>query len=126
MASIFGQSKYAGRSYTSDLGLMIETQTATGTAATAQGELTGIDWARNAVVSISGLTSETIGIDYGVVAASIFSAAIKPIDVTTGVAASSAALPNGVYVLNIAAFTSLKFTKSSTSETPTITVRLKN
>lgn len=72
---------------------------------------------------ISGLTSETIALTGSFDQANtIYSAAMKPIDLATGAVAASAALPNGSYVLTNVAFNNIKFTKSSTSETAVVTV----
>lgn len=101
-------------------------QQITGIAASAQGTLKGYGNSERVVVVISGLTSETITITGELVGASVttavFTGNLRPIDLTTGAAASSSTLGNGSYMISLMAFTALKFTKSSTVETPTITV----
>ena len=97
-----------------------------GVAAAAQGEVTGVSWADRAVFVISGLTSETVSVTGNLMGSSVYTGKLRPIDLTTGAAqASSSDLGNGSYELKDLALDSLKFTKSSTSETPTITVVLK-
>lgn len=100
---------------------------ATGIAAAAQGEITGIDWTDRIVVVISGLTSETVSVTGRLNGTTVYTSSIEPIDLKTGVpsTASSALLGNGSFLFKDWALDSIKFTKSSTSETPVITVALK-
>lgn len=93
----------------------------TGTAA-ALGSV-GVRQATYAVVRITGLTSETIQVT-GLMMGAVVTEALRPINLTTGaVEATDSALSNGTFLFDKLAYDSLIFTKSSTAETPVVTVR---
>lgn len=99
--------------------------TSGGVAAAAQGELLGLNWADRAVVVISGLTSETVAVTGKLLNSAVYTGNLRPIDLTTGATAAASALGNGSYEFKDLCFDSLKFTKSSTTEVPVITVFVK-
>lgn len=96
-----------------------------GVAAAAQGEITGIDWVNSVVVVITGLSTETVSVTGLVSGTSVYSGKIRPIDLTTGAAAASSDLPNGSYLFKDWVLSTMKFTKSSTTDVPVISVDLK-
>lgn len=99
---------------------------ASGVAVAAQGEISGLRWADKATVVISGLTGETVSVTGLLLGSAVYTAALRPIDLATGAVAAASALPNGSYAFRDLCLESLKFTKSSTSETPTITFMAKS
>lgn len=99
---------------------------ASGVAVAAQGEISGLRWADKATVVISGLTSETVSVTGLLLGSTVYTGKLRPIDLTTGAASASSDLGNGSYAFRDLCLESLKFTKSSTSETPTITFMAKS
>ena len=94
------------------------TAAATGTFSCSDGVTGDIEF------RIAGLSGETVGVTISWDGTN-YSAALKPIDMATGLDAAAATLGNGVYSLPMKRFGSpryVKFTKSSTSETVAVMV----
>jgi hypothetical protein len=92
-------------------------------AAAAVGEITGIYDSDVITIVISGLTTETIAVT-GLVHLNVYtiSTGMRPINLSTGATeATDSALSNGSFRFQQIGTQSLKFTKSGTSETVTIT-----
>ena len=71
---------------------------------------------------VSGLTSETVSVAaYLDAANTIETGAIRPLDINTGAIAASSNLGNGSYIIENNIAFNLHFTKSGSSDTPTIT-----
>ena len=94
------------------------TASITGTAA-ALVTFKNLEAFKNHLVSIAGLTTETIGLKLSGDGGATVSAAIKPVDVTTLAAAASAALGNGYYIIN-SPTTSITVLKSAGVESATV------
>lgn len=100
------------------------TQALSGTAA-ALGEVQ-VRGMKRAVVVISGLSAETIAVT-GQVKDTVYTGDLRPIALTTGATETSDSnLANGSFLFDNLAYTTLKFTKSSTSETAVVTVSAAN
>ena len=100
---------------------LASTDTLSGTAAAVGSVKTR--WVDRAVVVVSGLTSETVAVT-GLLSGSVYTADLRPINLTTGVVeASDSNLSNGSFLFDNLAYDELKFTKSAATETITITVR---
>lgn len=71
---------------------------------------------------ISGLTVETVGLSFYLdEAKTLLTAAVTPINLATGALAANALLANGSYKITDLSARFARFTKSATTETPTIT-----
>lgn len=93
----------------------------TGTAA-AVGELPSTSEMSSIVFVISGLAAETVSVTARV-RTTVYTAAMRPMNLATGALAAASALTNGEYQFVNCNFDSIKFTKSSTSDTVVISWR---
>ena len=99
---------------------------ASGVTATAQGIIADCQRYNRICFAISGLTVETISVvpsfDYSSTSGTgTFEAnAMRPIDCSTGALAAASALGNGTYMFVNTPWRALKFTKSATTDGPTI------
>lgn len=104
------------------MGKAFSTTKALSGTATALGTV-GCNYADRAVVVISGLTSETIAVT-ATVAGAVVTAALRPVNLNTGATeATDSNLSNGSFLFDNLCYNDLIFTKSSTSDTATVTVR---
>lgn len=77
------------------------------------------------LVIISGLTSETVGVQVSPNGGTHWTGSVRPVDLATGTVAGASALGNGSYLLNLPPCDALRFVKSASAETVTIRTALR-
>lgn len=99
--------------------------TVAGATGTAVGSIPGASAVTTINFVISGLAAETITVT-GLIKATVFTSALRPVDLGTGALAAASALPNGSYILRDCVFDEFKFTKSGATDPAVITWRAKD
>lgn len=84
------------------------------------GTFYNLDGCQGVLVTVTGLTGETVGLKVSTDGAT-FSAATTPINVTTNATVGSAALTNGTYWIPWST-AAIQISKSATTESATITI----